>query len=103
MISRQAPAEAGVYILVILWLCFALPAGAQGQAALILGEIDFPTSGSGAAQQEFLTGVLALHSFWYEEARVHFVRARQIEPCFGRPIGRGHDLRPGPEEPAGAR
>jgi hypothetical protein len=32
---------------------------------LSLGSIDFPTSVSGEAQQEFLTGVLARHSFWY--------------------------------------
>jgi hypothetical protein len=49
----------------------------------MLGHIDFPTSASGKAQQEFITGVLALHSFWYEEARVHFRNAQKIDPGFG--------------------
>ena len=51
-------------------------------ANLSLGSIDFPTSASGEAQQEFLTGVLALHSFWYPEARTHFKRARELDPNF---------------------
>ena len=55
---------------------------AQPQDELTLGTLDFPTSASGEAQTEFLTGVLALHSFWYEEARDHFRRARAIDPQF---------------------
>jgi len=49
---------------------------------LSLGSINFPTSISGEAQKEFLTGVLALHSFWYPEARDHFQRAQQLNPKF---------------------
>ncbi|TYP93806.1 hypothetical protein LX73_1519 [Fodinibius salinus] len=49
---------------------------------LKLGSIDFPTSATGKAQQEFLTGVLALHSFWYPEARDHFKKARKLDPAF---------------------
>lgn len=52
------------------------------QVDLSLGTIDFPTSAEGEAQQEFLTGVLALHSFWYPEARDHFQRARELDPDF---------------------
>ncbi|TBW28692.1 type IV pilus biogenesis/stability protein PilW [Gramella sp. KN1008] len=48
----------------------------------ILGKIDFPTSGNGEAQKSFETGVLALHSFWYEEARDHFNKAQRIDPQF---------------------
>ncbi len=50
--------------------------------SLTLGSIDFPTSGSAAAQKEFEVGVLALHSFWYEEARDHFRKAWEIDPGF---------------------
>ncbi len=50
---------------------------------LLLGRIDFPTSASGEAQEEFITGVLALHSFWYEEARDHFRAAQRHDPQFG--------------------
>lgn len=46
------------------------------------GRIDFPTSGAPAAQAEFELGVLALHSFWYEEARDRFRQARELDPGF---------------------
>lgn len=46
------------------------------------GRLTFPTSGSAAAQQEFLRGVSALHSFEYEEANAAFLRAQQIDPTF---------------------
>lgn len=47
-----------------------------------LGEIDFPTSGSDAAQKHFLEGVLWLHSFEYDKALEAFVSARTIDPGF---------------------
>jgi len=49
---------------------------------LLLGTVRFPTSASGGAQKEFETGVLALHSFWYEEARDRFRRAMKLDPAF---------------------
>ena len=60
-------------------------ATAQGlsEEPLLLGTIEFPTSGSENAQAEFLLGVLALHSFWYEEARDHFRRAQDLDPSYG--------------------
>ena len=65
-------------------LAFISSAAAQSDAgALQLGRIDFPTSGSPPAQAEFITGVLALHSFWYEEARDHFIEAQALKPDFG--------------------
>ena len=51
-------------------------------ASLILGSIEFPTSGSPEAQKEFEVGILALHSFWYEEARDHFRKAWELDPGF---------------------
>lgn len=50
--------------------------------ALDLGTLDFPTAATGEAEEAFLTGVLALHSFWYPEARDHFRRARELDPRF---------------------
>ncbi|WP_428098229.1 hypothetical protein [Candidatus Rariloculus sp.] len=62
----------------------ALGAAQEGlDDTLPLGTIDFPTSGSAQAQREFVTGVLALHSFWYEEARDRFVAAQALDPSFG--------------------
>ncbi len=47
---------------------------------LILGRIDVRTSATGAAAREIETGMLALHSFWYEEARDHFQAAGRLDP-----------------------
>jgi tetratricopeptide (TPR) repeat protein len=46
------------------------------------GEVTFPSSGSPAAQPEFLRGVAALHSFEYEEAQLSFRRAQEIDAGF---------------------
>ncbi len=47
-----------------------------------LGHIDFPTSGSPAAQELFERGVLLLHSFEYEDARQAFQEAQEIDSDF---------------------
>jgi tetratricopeptide (TPR) repeat protein len=47
-----------------------------------LGTIIFPTSGSPAAQEAFIRGVLFLHSFEYESAERAFLRAQTLEPGF---------------------
>ncbi len=47
-----------------------------------LGQIDFPNSGSKEAQKDFITGVLLLHSFEYEDAREAFQAAQKIDPDF---------------------
>jgi len=52
---------------------------ASGQA---LGTIDFPTSGSPAAQPSFIRGVLYMHSFEYPSALAEFQKAEAIEPNF---------------------
>lgn len=58
-------------------------ASGHGGEALALGSLEFPTTASGDAQEEFIAGVLALHSFWYPEAREHFRRAQKLDPKFG--------------------
>src|SRR5260370_4676638 len=57
----------------------ALVASAQGPE---LGTIQFPTSGSPAAQPSFLTGVKALHNFEFNEAREAFLSAQQLDASF---------------------
>lgn len=47
-----------------------------------LGRVDFPTSGSPAAQAHFLRGLAALHSFWYEEALDAFRESTKVDPDF---------------------
>ena len=47
-----------------------------------LGRVDFPTSGSPAAQAHFLRGLAALHSFWYAEAFDAFRESTKVEPDF---------------------
>ncbi len=47
-----------------------------------LGHIDFPTSGTPAAQKHFIQGMLWLHSFEYADARDEFQAASKIDPHF---------------------
>lgn len=61
----------------------ALAANEHDHSYLKLGSIEFPTSASGEAQEEFIIGVLALFHLWYGEARPHFRRAQEIDPGFG--------------------
>jgi tetratricopeptide (TPR) repeat protein len=49
---------------------------------LILGVLDFPTSGAPAAQDAFERGVKLLHSFEYEDARSAFLEAQATDPAF---------------------
>src|ERR1043165_3251306 len=55
--------------------------GVKAQEAQ-LGRVEFPTSGSAKAQQHFLRGLAALHSFWYEEAIEAFRESTRDEPDF---------------------
>ena len=62
-----------------------------------LGTVQFPTSGSAQAQEHFLSGVAALHSFWYEEALTEFRTATTVEPGFlmgywGEALAHNHPL-----------
>jgi len=61
---------------------FLMAAAAAAQPARQLGRIDFPTSGSAAAQGHFIQGVLLLHSFEYDDAREEFAAAEKTEPGF---------------------
>ena len=78
----------GPAMTLLVWALASVSAAAGQQtpqpgAALSLGSIDFPvTADDAAARREFELGVLALHSFWYEEALEHFGRARALEPDF---------------------
>lgn len=49
---------------------------------LDLGTVNFPTSGSGAAQRYFVQGVAALHNFDYYDAGILFRAAQRVEPDF---------------------
>lgn len=62
-----------------------------------LGRVDFPTSGSPAAQAHFLRGLAALHSFWYEEALEAFRESTKVDPDFmmgywGEAMANNHPL-----------
>ncbi len=63
-------------------LTFAMLAGAVPATAQDLGRVEFPTSGSLAAQPKVLEGVGFLHNFEYESARAAFREAQRIEPGF---------------------
>jgi tetratricopeptide (TPR) repeat protein len=68
-----ATAAAGLGVV----LMSAFPAAPQE-----FGTIAFPTSGAAAAQEPFLTGVKALHSFQFDEAAVSFQQAQKADPSF---------------------
>ena len=62
-----------------------------------LGSISFPNSGAATAQMDFLTGVKALHSFQFDEARIAFEAAQKKDPSFamaywGQAISDNHPL-----------
>lgn len=64
-----------------------------------VGFLDFPTSGSAAAQVHFLRGVAILHSFGYKQAIAEFRRAQEIDPDFamaywGESLAYNHIFRP---------
>ena len=59
-------------------LQFSVAHAQQGE----YGNISFPNSGSADAQSSFLTGVKALHSFQFDEARLAFLEAQEIDPSF---------------------
>jgi hypothetical protein len=65
----------------LLLICWAAPALAQA-APDRLGSVSFPTSGSPAAQPDFLRGVLYLHSFEYEKSANAFRAAQRKDPGF---------------------
>ncbi len=82
-------------------LIVALCVVALGTAGLAqqskLGTINFPTSGSKAAQPHFIQGLAALHSFWFEEALDAFRESTKADPDFmmgywGEAMAHNHPL-----------
>ena len=65
----------------VVVLALVLSAAPRAQQAS-LGQIDFPTSASGQAQDAFIRGVLLLHSFEYEPAAEAFREAQKADPAF---------------------
>ena len=59
-----------------------LVAGGLG-AEQTLGVINFPNSGSDAAQEDFLTGMALLHNFEYDDAATAFRRTQEADQGFG--------------------
>ena len=46
------------------------------------GDISFENSGSVDAQESFLIGVKSLHNFQFDDARIAFEEAAEIDPTF---------------------
>jgi tetratricopeptide (TPR) repeat protein len=63
----------------LLGLLSAGPGEAQERR---LGTLGFPNSGAPGAQNDFIQGVLLLHSFEYADAAAAFRRAQEIDPDF---------------------
>jgi len=60
----------------------AVPNSALAQQSEKLGTISFPTSGSAAAQPEFIRGMLLYYSFEYGRAADAFRAAQKADPSF---------------------
>lgn len=58
----------------------------SAEPPLILGVLDFPNSGSDAAQEAFERGVKLLHSFEFDDARAAFIEAQEIDAGFAMAI-----------------
>ena len=69
-------------VLRLVLACFLIQTSVVVSEAQELGNIVFPNSGSEAAQADFLTGVKALHSFQFDDARFAFERAQKADPSF---------------------
>ena len=68
-----------------LWSSQALAQASHAHGAgtsEVLGELSFPNSGNGAAQEPFLRGVKLLHNFQYEQAIEAFRAAQKADPTF---------------------
>ena len=79
LLVRARPLVAGALFVA------ALRAPAQGappSPAPAMGAVVFPNSGSPAAQPAFIQGVLALHSFMYDDAAAAFREAQRLDPNF---------------------
>ncbi len=71
------------FVCCLALIALAISASAQtSQPKSQLGTLDFPTSGSPQAQQHFLRGIAAMHSFWYEEAVEAFQTSTKTDPNF---------------------
>jgi tetratricopeptide (TPR) repeat protein len=84
------------YLKFLVGLCLA-GIGVLEAQEVRLGRINFPTSGSAAAQDLFVRGVLYLHSFEYQSAREAFREAQEVDPSFamaywGEAMTRNHPV-----------
>ena len=76
--SMRRLSSIGIFIIFMFPAVFADASSPPGN----LGKVEFPTSGSREAQSHFLTGVAALHSFWYGEALEAFRQSTKVDPGF---------------------
>lgn len=70
------------FIVAAVMATAACPAAKPVSPAGALGRIDFPVSGPARARAHFLRGMMAMHSFWYDEARDEFRAATAAAPGF---------------------
>ena len=83
--------------LMVVAFCIAASGMAGFAQQSKLGTVNFPTSGSKAAQGPFIQGLAALHSFWFEEALDAFRASTKADPDFmmgywGEAMAHNHPL-----------
>ena len=72
----------GIFSLLLTIAQLELPNVQAPAQSAQLGSLTFPNSGAQEAQQDFIEGVLYLHSFEYRPASEAFQRAQKIDPSF---------------------
>ena len=69
----------------LLMVIFAFAGGcsqSENSNNIVYGDINFDNTGSSEAQAAFLTGVKSLHNFQFEDARIAFEEAAEIDSKF---------------------
>ena len=69
----------------LLMIIFAFAGGcsqSENSNNIVYGDINFDNTGSSEAQAAFLTGVKSLHNFQFEDARIAFEEAAEIDSKF---------------------
>ena len=85
--------KAAMLPVAILFTLITPPPAQQGK----LGSVSFPATGSKQAHAHFMTGIAALHSFFYEEALDAFRESTKADPNFmmgywGEAMAHNHPL-----------
>ena len=82
MVAMRPHVPAKILAFAFAFAVVHAPGTASAKAGGVLGHIDFPVTGPDEARRHFVRGMLAMHSFWYDEAKDEFHAATAAAPGF---------------------